>query len=107
MAGFKSHQIAVQHAFAVGVRQSDRHLAKQDDRLVRRQRAALAQQIVQRAVLHVLHHVVRRFGMPADIQQLDHIAIGRQEHQLFDLARQQRPIQAAAVQVELDRHAPA
>ena len=56
------------------------------------------QQVVERAVLDVLHHVVRRLGVPADVEELHDVAIGRKEAQLLDFARQQRPIDAAAVQ---------
>ena len=58
-------------------------------------------------MLDVLHHVVRRIGIPAHVEQLHHVAIGREEGQLLDFARQQRPVQAAAMRVELDRHLPA
>jgi hypothetical protein len=53
-------------------------------------------------VLDIFHHVVRRLGVPADIEQLHDVAIGREKSQLLDLASEQRPIDAAAVKVELD-----
>ena len=97
-------QVAVQHALAVRVHQPDGHLAEQLDGLGRRQRPVLAQQVFERAVLDVLHHVVRRVGVPADVEQLHHVAVGRKEDQLLDLAREERPVEPAAVRVELDRH---
>ena len=96
----------MQHSFAVGVGQPDRYVAEHLRRIFRRQCTVLFQQIVERAVFHVFHHVIGRIGIPPNIQQLHDVPIGRKENQLFHLARQQRPIQPATVDVELDRHAP-
>ena len=81
-------QIAVQHPLAVRVQQADGHVAKQTDRLIDLQPPLAPQQILERAVLEVFHHVVGRLGIPADVEQLHHVTIGRQKDQLFDLARQ-------------------
>ncbi len=97
-------EIAVQHALAVGVQQADGHVAKQAHGFARRQLLFAAEQVLQRALLDVLHHVVRRLGIPADFEQLHHVAVGRKECQLLDLAREHRPIEPALVGVELDRH---
>ena len=99
-------EVAVQHALAVCVNQSDRHGAEYLDRLGDQQ-GAFADAVGQRAPLEILHDVVRRVGAPADAEQLDHVAIGEQEGELFDLTGQERPIETAPVGVELDRHATA
>ncbi len=96
-------QIAVQHAFVVGVDQAGDDLAEQLRGLAGRQRPMFRQMLVQRTMLQVLHHVVGRLRIPTHIQQLDDVAIGGEKHQLLHLAREQRPVNAAAVGVELDR----
>ena len=94
-------QIAMQHAFAVGMQQPDRHLLKHLDSLGHGH-GALLKTFGQRTLLQVLHDVVRRIGIPSHADQLNHVTVGKQEGELFDLARQQRPVEAAAMGIELD-----
>ncbi len=68
-------QVAVEHALAVGVYQADRHVADDRHGFGAGERPRL-EPIGQRAVLHVLHHVVRRLRVPADPDQLDNVAVG-------------------------------
>src|SRR4029079_6320959 len=60
-------------------------------------------QIFERTLLDVLHHIVRRVRIPAHVEQLHDIAIGREERQLLDFARQNGPVQTTRMRVELDR----
>ena len=99
-------QIAVQHPFAMGMDQPGGHVAKHLHRLVHRQRSVL-QAFGQGAPVQVLHNVVGRLGIPAHPEQLDDVSVGEEKGQFFDLAAQERPVQPAAMGVELDGHPPA
>jgi len=59
--------------------------------------------IVERAVLHVLHHIVGRIGIPADVEQLYDVAIGGKKNELLDFARQERPIDSATMLEKFNR----
>jgi len=94
----------VQHPFGVRVQKPERHVVKQRHGLTHRTRAVLREILLKRAALEVLHHVVRRVGVPTHVEQLHHVAIGRQKCQLFDFVRQQRPVEPPSMGVKLDGH---
>ena len=66
---------------------------------------SLAEQVRERPVFEVLHHVVRRIGVPTDRHQSNDLPRGVERRELFHLALQQRPVETPAVVVELDRDA--
>ena len=80
---------------------------KETHRLRNRHRTVAFEVIVERTVLEILHHIVRRFGVPTDIQQLHDVAIRGEKDELLDFSRQQRPVQRVAVREKLNRHMPA
>ena len=95
-------QIAVQNALVVRVNQALRHVAEEHHGVVNRERST-AELILERTVLHVLHHVVRRLGFPTDLQQLHHVAVVEEVAEFLDLAGQGGPIRTAAPRVVFDR----
>src|SRR5947209_19198913 len=89
-------QVAMDDAFAVSVGQTDGDLLEQLNSVVRRERSNSPESVVERALLDEFHHVVGRLRLPTDVEKLNDIAIGREEAELFDLPRKQRPIDATA-----------
>ncbi len=81
-------QVAVQDAAAVRVDQGQKHALGDPHGLVRRQRAG-RQKRGERTVGQVLHHVIRRLAVPADVDQADDVPRRVEDGQLFDLAVQQ------------------
>ncbi|MGC4002028.1 MAG: hypothetical protein QM811_02315 [Pirellulales bacterium] len=98
-------QVAVQHAFIVCMAQTDGQFAGDFHRLRDGQLAFLFEHVLETAVVEVLHYVIRRRRVPADIQQLNDVPIGREVCQFFDFAGQQRPISPGLRREELNRHA--
>ena len=94
-------QVAVENALIVCVNQALRHVAKDGHGFLNRERP-IPKLILERAVLHVLHHVVRRLGFPPDLEELDHVAIVEEVAELLDFAGECRPVGAAAPRVILD-----
>ena len=95
--------VAVQHAAAVAMVQPRANPAKHLDRRGDRQPSTAGESAFERPALDPLHHVVRRGGFPADFEHLDDVPVGGQLDEVLDLMAQQRPVHAAAVQVEFHR----
>ena len=92
-------QIAVQDSLVVRVDQGNGDLAEVRRGVVTAQRS-VAEKVFERAVLHVLHHVVRRIGFPADLEELHDVAIGEEIAKLLHLAGEAGPVDAAAAGVD-------
>ena len=58
------------------MQQAGGHVAKDSNRIGHVHGALPAQAIVERPLLDILHDVIRRIGIPADIEQLHDVTIG-------------------------------
>ena len=76
----------MQDAFAMQVHEADTDLLNQIDGFTGGQRLAAGQLVFQRSIFDEIHHVIGRLGIPTDIQQLHHVAIGGEKDEFFDLA---------------------
>ncbi len=86
-------QVAVQDALVVRVDERDGDLAEVHDRVVNGDRPG-AEQVFERAVLHVLHDVIRRVGLPPDLEQLHDVAVGEEVAEFLDFAGERRPVES-------------
>ena len=64
--------------------------------------SSISDQIVERSVFEVFHHVVGWFGIPADFEDLDDRPVAGHRDEVSDFAGQERPVDASSVKVELD-----
>ena len=60
------------------------------------------QPIGERASREELHHVERRVGVPADVEEVHHPALAHHFDELSDLPLQERPVQPLEAGEELD-----
>ena len=76
-------------ALAMRVGQADSDFLEKINRMCRGEGAVATQQVIERALLDILHDIVGRLAVPTHVEELHDVAIGRQEAELFDLSRQE------------------
>ena len=95
-------QVAMKNGFAVQVHKRLGDLAKHVDHFFHRDRAS-GKTLGERASRKVLHDVVRRFGVPPDLEQMNDASLAEDFDELSHFPFEERPIETLEPREEFDR----
>ena len=89
---FAGFQVAMKNSFAVQVDERLGDFPKHSDRIFHRERAT-GKTLGERASRKVLHDVVRRFGVPPDLEQMNDASLALDFDELSHFPLEERPIE--------------